>query len=818
MRIRHPGLWLGFASALLVVWFVWSDRGRVSPGPVSAAHAQEPSIAEQGCEQCHGRTGESMATACNGCHAAIGTQLAEHRGFHGALGPDRASAESCGRCHSEHHGREFELVSAASFALAGVADRQAYDHAPLEFRLNGRHAQLACRDCHAHADVAVLVKGDRRFLGLAQACESCHEDVHEGKLPDCSACHGQTRPFEQVANFSHTAAFPLAGSHAGLACASCHATGTDRAVEVLAATGTFAAASKSAPRDCADCHPTPHTTDFLSTIARTQGTAPGATCGECHRAEHASFAGEEPLMSREAHAATGFALDPPHADVACRACHDAPAAALADPSVAAFARFGASHPGRAPDDCRACHADPHDGQFDVGSRAGQGCLACHSRHGFRPPTFDVAQHAGTPFPLTGSHAAVACGECHVEKPARRSTSGEPSLARMFHGTSAACSSCHSDAHAGFFAQPWQRQNIPADEGCAHCHSSVTFDDTRAAQFDHARWTRMPLEGAHARARCEACHARTPEPDATGRSFGRAAPLDSTTPALCGACHADAHRGTFTESVPGRAAQSPAACSSCHSQESFDDLAQEFDHGRWTGFALDGAHALAACETCHPPSALADETGRRFGRAHVKASAASNDCRACHADAHQGAFDRAGQATSIEGRVGCLRCHTTESFAELRTPGFDHARWTGFALDGAHASIECASCHAPSAPRSPLEVRFAKAAGSDCASCHADPHVGQFARGGRTECAQCHSATASFRTLRFDHQRDSRFALDATHSNLACSACHVTQALPNGGTAVRYKPLGTVCGDCHDTRGNNPREGALRMRGSESSER
>ncbi len=797
MKIHHPGLWLGIASALLVVWFVWSDRGRVSPGPITATHAQDPSL-EQSCDQCHGRTGESLAAACTGCHAEIGTQLAEQRGFHGTLGED---GDNCARCHSEHHGREFQLVGPATFALAGVTDRDAYDHAGLEFRLSGRHAELACQECHAHANDALLAKGDRRFAGLAQECATCHEDVHDGKLPRCEACHGQSLPFEHVANFSHTPAFLLTGSHAGLSCARCHAKGSEHAVEALAGVPS----SKRTPRDCAACHPSPHTPAFLANSAREQGVAPDATCANCHRTEHASFAGEEPSMSREAHAATGFSLDPPHADVACRACHATPATAPAETSVAAFARFSASHAGRSADDCRACHADPHAGQFDAGAWSGKSCLACHTRHDFLPPTFDVAEHAQTAFPLTGSHAALACNACHVEKPIRNSASGASKLARAFHGTSAACSSCHADAHAGFFGQTWQRTRVPAAESCAHCHSTETFDDARAVEFDHALWTRMPLEGAHARASCEACHARTHEPDATGRTFGRAPALDSAAAAQCSACHADAHRGFFTELASSSANKSAADCSSCHDQESFTELAQEFNHARWTGFELDGAHTRAACESCHPLAARPDDTGRRFGRALASAHAAQSDCRACHTDAHQGAFDRAGHAASIDGRVGCLRCHTTDSFIELRPPGFDHARWTGFALDGEHAAVDCASCHVPSAPRRALDLRFAKATGTQCASCHSDPHVGQFARQGSTDCAQCHSPAASFQSIRFDHQRDSRFALDATHASLACSACHLPQSLPGGGSAVRYKPLGTVCGDCHDPRGNRAPE-------------
>jgi hypothetical protein len=54
---------------------------------------------------------------------------------------------------------------------------------------------------------------------------------------------------------------------------------------------------------------------------------------------------------------------------------------------------------------------------------------------------------------------------------------------------------------------------------------------------------------------------------------------------------------------------------------------------------------------------------------------------------------------------------------------------------------------------------------------------------------------SFERLEFDHDRDSRFPLDAQHAPIACDKCHVTYQTA-AGPVVRYKPLGVECGDCH----------------------
>ena len=91
-------------------------------------------------------------------------------------------------------------------------------------------------------------------------------------------------------------------------------------------------------------------------------------------------------------------------------------------------------------------------------------------------------------------------------------------------------------------------------------------------------------------------------------------------------------------------------------------------------------------------------------------------------------------------------------------------------------------------------RLGKVAGKNCADCHRDQHQGQFVNGKSTDCARCHGVE-DFHKTRFDHDRDSRFRLDAQHVLLECSKCHKSYDTPFG-PVVRYKPLGVECGDCH----------------------
>lgn len=783
MTARKSAIWLGVASACLAITFALWDTQAASPGPISAVHEMSGGIDGDDCEVCHGDSPAELRAACAACHADVEAQVAAGSGFHGQL----SDVARCGRCHSEHHGAEFELAGAGAFALAGVADRSAYAHEGLGFGLAGDHvAGLACRACHEHADTAVLPDGAHRFLGETQDCASCHRDPHEGRLADCRSCHGETEPFEQVAEFEHPSTFALAGAHAAVGCIDCHPRGSAYAIEA----GGGEQASRAA-RSCEACHASPHAGPFIQTIAARLAVERGATCGSCHPVEGGPF--EEPRpMSAEDHAASGFALEPPHAQAACTDCHAglrAPAAHAGAAAEVAFASFRAGHPGRSPDDCAACHADPHGGQFQGPAYAERGCLACHERERFEPPVFGTEQHTRTTFALTGRHVDTACHACHAR------VGDAP---RTFDGTDARCSACHADAHAGFFVRVAAGAEARAAAGdCASCHTTTSFSGVAQAGFDHARWTGFALVGAHAASECASCHGPRDVPDANGRRFGLVAESFPGPADDCATCHADAHGGYF-ERRPGA-----PGCAACHTPHDFAQAASGFEHARWTGFALDGAHARASCDVCHA-TRKSPETGAAL-RTTVHAGKGSfQDCATCHADVHAGAFDAPGRPRDVTGRTGCARCHSTDSFTELLAGGFEHATWTGFALTGAHARATCASCHPRGADAPPDARSFAHAAGTRCADCHSDPHAGQFARAGATDCAECHATEPDFLALDFDHQRDSRFALDATHARLDCSACHVRWPLPGGGSAVRYKPLGVVCGDCHDARRGDPR--------------
>ncbi|MEZ5988207.1 MAG: cytochrome c3 family protein [Planctomycetota bacterium] len=298
-------------------------------------------------------------------------------------------------------------------------------------------------------------------------------------------------------------------------------------------------------------------------------------------------------------------------------------------------------------------------------------------------------------------------------------------------------------------------------------------------------TRLPLTGKHLEAACEDCHRA---PAAGGpRVF-------QGTPVGCDGCHKDGHDGFFDRRTLGQATDSLGTCALCHRPTGFAEV-EGFDHERWTGFAVRGAHAQEGCEGCHRRGPEPDASGRTFGRV-AELFGRYEGCGTCHDDPHRGQFDAPGKPREVAGRRDCARCHTENSFRSLEGR-FDHALWTGFPLIGAHGKVQCTACHAPLARPDDRGRSLDRAKGRECASCHDNPHGAQFEALGRTDCTRCHAPRASFSDLVFDHDVNSRFALGERHAKVPCASCHKTEQ-HEGRDMVRYKPVPARCVDCHPT--------------------
>ncbi|MCK5943305.1 MAG: hypothetical protein KAI24_15095 [Planctomycetes bacterium] len=476
-------------------------------------------------------------------------------------------------------------------------------------------------------------------------------------------------------------------------------------------------------------------------------------CASCHRDAHDGAFGERCASCHQQRPggwdAAGilrhdrFALAGAHAAVACAQCHDA------DGERSVVAEQHASLPVRG---CASCHDDPH-GTRAISLSDSSDCARCHDTTSFAAARPDAAAHARLGFELIGAHADVGCAGCH----------GAPGEAPWGGGaapTPGDCARCHQHPHAAALLATTATAN-----DCGGCHQAgdASFANGRITAEQH-RATGFALAAPHDDVACSQCHVG----DDHGARFPGRAALD------CRACHDDAHGGQFDRQGE------PRSCTECHEPHRFRPHRFGVQaHG--SVFPLTGAHDGVACVLCHDHT---DDGVRRF-------VGTERSCAACHDDVHGGRFDEAGRPAQVDGRVGCARCHDTGGFLALRGD-FDHALWTGHALRGAHRAVGCAACH-----REPVDGRtLGGAPGRACSDCHVDPHLGQFTADGAdaTDCRRCHDE-GGWRPVRFDHARDSRFALDAAHARLACSACHRVEHLQQRAF-VRYKPIGTRCADCH----------------------
>ena len=576
--LLNPKTPLIVGTALIVVVVGLLATYAPMPGQLSSAHSQIRDLAGAGgCRTCH--SDEGLTKGCLDCHHEIATQLSEGVGYHHSV--HESGEADCARCHSEHFGAEFKLVNEVSW---GAQVPEAYRHPHVEFNLAGKHDLLKCNDCHEDRvrerftlKRFPFMARQKTFLNLNQECVSCHKDNHSNGLTgSCDSCHGQEF-FDPPVHFDHREFFPLEGGHDGLQCSACHFIPRERpeaGSQVIWTESQTKDVPQNFPfhevrgKECKECHTTPHRARFWQ------------PCNNCHPASDPLWTSAKGAMTPEWHVSTGFRLAGPHAEVNCDKCHN--------PDQAFEERHpDPSDPGykRREETCEGCHSDPHAGQFD--SKYG-GCLSCHEKHRFRPVAFGRKEHFAE-YELTGAHQAVSCTACHLK---------DQTGVRAFVGTSHECRSCHENPHGEQFSEEIAKND------CKACHSTDSFT---LDAFDHNRFTRYPLKGAHARATCNECHVETKLVN------GVVARRYKDTPTECSGCHKDVHRGQFEDYG--------TQCTLCHANtHSWEEV--RFDHDQ-SEFPLRGAHAKASCSRCHLPMTLPD--GTKF----VRYKPLKSECRNCH---------------------------------------------------------------------------------------------------------------------------------------------------------------------------------------------
>ncbi len=301
-------------------------------------------------------------------------------------------------------------------------------------------------------------------------------------------------------------------------------------------------------------------------------------------------------------------------------------------------------------------------------------------------------------------------------------------------------------------------SFPSD--CRLCHVEGSWNELREDfSFDHVSETGISLSGAHNSAKCLRCH-------------NDRGPVQLFSQQGCKGCHEDVHRGNLgTE------------CASCHGEQTWVLREEIAVHNR-TRFPLVGAHAAAACWSCHPGG----EVGN-WSRQDI-------ECAACH-----GELAPAVQSPDhvANGWVeACDRCHIPTTWDGA---GFNHF---AFPLTGAHASADCSACHVGD---------VYTGLPTDCAGCHSDEYQqttdpNHAAAGFPMQCELCHQ-TGQWEGAIFNHagvnngcvvchQQDYDRASDPDHAannfSTSCEQCHTTGTWE--GASFQHIGISDGCVNCH----------------------
>lgn len=729
--------------ALLLAAPARADFFTSSPGPLAAAHARLDG--SDHCRDCHDGARAVSVDKCLACHKPVAERRGSQRGVHGS---GKAHARECRYCHTDHAGRDADILGWPSFG-----DRAGFDHTAFTaFPLEGKHAKVECGACHKQKTPS----GTRTYLAAPTSCAGCHDNPHGPigePLKRCERCHDERSwKMRAKADFDHLrdTRYPLEKKHQSVECGKCHGPGARPP----------SAKAPPDPRnhrltfrypgwgtDCTPCHDNVHGKSLFGQ----------KDCKLCHAARR------EFAEISFAHERTKFPLEGAHrleAGRTCRACHTKDNTALPDRR------------------CAACHADVHAGRF----AAIPDCAACHSTTNFGVDLrFDHT--AKTRFALTGAHAAVDCRACHRgrgpkewerldslihphekaavdcmgchrhERTHDRQYRSDRCLdchklagvlenrkgaAETVHGPKARfpltlgharveCARCHpggvftgAPLQCGPACHPDELHRGSLGPDCQRCHAGGRW---AASRFDHDTMTKWPLAGNHHDLECALCHEKRVFTSERGKG------------AKCVNCHRrdDPHLGCLPD------------CEKCHSP----DGALHFDHQdrRDSDWPLEGRHKRVQCVDCHQ--------SMRF-------KPAPRECSGCH-----------GEPEVHRGQLGtrCGDCHLTTDWKLIHT-GHDSPPER---FGGAHDRVPCARCHPGG--------RLLAGTSALCIACHRNDDIHHNALGPR--CGDCHTQR-TFAGAHFEHTRVG-CELTGTHRLLPCVDCH------KGGNFTALSP---ECQACH----------------------
>lgn len=597
---------------LLALWVgcFGNAFAQISPGDLVKGHAHLEGMSS--CTKCHDLGNKVTNKKCLECHTEIRTRVNTGEGFHAS---SEVKGKDCFSCHSDHHGRTFQIVR---------FDTKTFDHRLTGYTLTGAHQQQDCASCHKDEYIksADIRKKENTYLGLQTDCISCHTDVHQNTLStrDCASCH-TTEEFAPATLFDHDKTkFVLKGKHQEVDCASCHEVGERNNERFQEFAGIAFNSCVDCHDDvhsgrlgtnCASCHNEQSFHDFSGSNAfnhnttrfplkgkhkrvscaschQTENVEPEKafqdyaykdfnTCVTCHKDVHEGKLGsdcrschtEDSFLGASNkdgfdHTLTGYPLIGKHIEVDCKECHKTK---MTDPL---------EH-GR----CLSCHEDFHKGQFVEASQTID-CRECHMETGFEETLYSIERHNESDFPLEGAHMATPCFACHLQEEEW-----------VFTSLGNDCVDCHDNIHEGYLAEKFYPEN-----DCRACHTPDTWT---AIDFDHQQ-TDFELAGRHQQVSCGSCH----------RSEDEDLITFAETPEDCMACHDNVHDRQFE-------VEGITDCRRCHGFDQWKP--SQFDHNT-ARFVLEGAHLEVACAECHKPLEI-------NGREVIQYSMEQFECAVCH---------------------------------------------------------------------------------------------------------------------------------------------------------------------------------------------
>ncbi len=474
---------------------------------------------------------------------------------------------TCEKCHAKDnkHGdrfAQFGAPPACATCHPTTAFRSlVFNHNRTGFKLEAKHEEAACRDCHRGKGPADFENLTSLVKGKSIDCMGCHKhkNVHDRKFGNgqcfgAGGCHveaGNPKTNTKVTREVYhgpSSKFPLVKGHKDVGCAECH-TGRKKGTTTFESIPVSCSANAVCHEDslhrgtlsdkCEVCHspgiwdavrfdhdaPFPKPNEGEVTAFPLKGAHKDNTCESCHPKRdfvaantkcadagcHADDDAHKGRLGRECdrcHVETGdnvfnhntmsrFALDGGHLRVRCADCH---------PSVTFKPR---------PVDCFGCHPEPavHKGQY------GTTCEQCHSTRTWEDirPLHDVGE-----FALKGAHDNIACERCHRDN-------------RPLAGSGNLCINCHrqDDIHSNGLSPR-----------CGECHTQWSF---APARFDHSR-VGCNLTGVHRTIACFDCH--------RNGNFSVISPQ-------CISCHRDDAVAAGTRGTPPVDHNAQAQCSTCH---------------------------------------------------------------------------------------------------------------------------------------------------------------------------------------------------------------------------------------------------------------